>query len=172
MRAALIDCRTEQNKMTKRQRQSWQAGDYFAIQLADSTCGLGQVLADVPGVLNCAICAFYAVAVECQTAVAPAVIAERELIAVQFVTPDLLHSGVWRVIGNRPFPDPERYLPIGKLRRAGYVGAVVEGSGIMIDFMNAYHGLYPWNGYHDPKYFDNLLVAPDRKPMNVMLKER
>ena len=40
----------------------------------------------------------------------------------------------------------------------------------MADFLSAYHKLLPWNHYHDPEYFDKLLISPDRKPLEVLLK--
>ncbi len=29
--------------------------------------------------------------------------------------------------------------------------------------VEAYFGLYPWNGFHDPNYLDGYLVSPEMK---------
>jgi hypothetical protein len=36
-------------------------------------------------------------------------------------------------------------------------------------FVNAFHGLAPWNPCKDPAYFDKLLVDPSMKPVNRLV---
>lgn len=35
--------------------------------------------------------------------------------------------------------------------------------------MEAYFGLYPWNGFYEKNYLDRLLVSPNKKPNQVLL---
>jgi hypothetical protein len=95
---------------------------------------------------------------------------ERNLIAVQFVTPDLLKNGRWAIVDNREVTiDLERHIALDKLQQRGFVGAIIEGSGIIEHFLNAYCGLRPWDDFKDPNYFDKLLVSPSKRPAHVIL---
>jgi len=44
----------------------------------------------------------------------------------------------------------------------------MQGSGNMREFVNAFYGLAPWNGYFDPNYFDKLLIDPSKRPKNLL----
>ena len=49
-------------------------------------------------------------------------------------------------------------------RRHRWVGATILGSGIIRQFVNAYHGLTPWDTMADPVYFTKLLVKGAAMP--------
>jgi hypothetical protein len=55
------------------------------------------------------------------------------------------------------------------LEKADFVGAVVRGSGIMMEFLDAFYGLRAWDDYADPAYFDKLLLTQDKKPSRLIL---
>jgi hypothetical protein len=95
---------------------------------------------------------------------------KNDVVSVLFVTRDLLDSGDWRVVSEGKAIDAVQYFPLVDMRRKGFVGTKVIGSGIANTLMNAYYGLHAWNAFHNPEYLDGLLVAPDRKPKSVMLK--
>ena len=153
-----------------RKKQAWQEGDYFSIPLADGTFVMAQVLKYEPQALNSVICAIFIEMIEKQPSGAPRSIDENKLISVLFVTRDLLDSGVWFVFGRGPTIDPQKYIGLEDLRRKGFVGTEIIGSGNVIKLMNAFYGLIPWNSFYDPHYLDKLLVSPDRKPRTVLLK--
>ena len=157
--------------MARRHKQSWSVGDYFTITLSDNSCVFGQVIGYEAEALNSVICAIFSKKVDGSVAEVPEGLTERDLIAVQFVTRDLLDSSHWRVFAHGLSPDPSRYLPLNALKRDRFIGATIEGSGIIVEFMNAYFALLPWNGFHDPGYFDKLLLSPDRKPEKLLLKQ-
>ena len=92
------------------------------------------------------------------------------MFSVLFVTRDLLDDGVWRVIAKRPVAIPRSQLPYESLRQNGYVGAEVNGSGIVNEFLDAFYGLGPWDDWHDPTYLDQLLVSPEKKPSRLVFK--
>jgi hypothetical protein len=152
-----------------KRNQKWQAGDNFAVPLADGTYGQGQVLSYEAQAMNSAICAFSS-ARYANIPVDLDFVYDQNLIAVLFVTRDLLDSGRWQVVNSRPMILLEKYIDIRSLRKKGFVGATIHGSHIAETFLNAYHKLSPWNQYLDPEYFDKLLVAPNRKPRGVLLK--
>ncbi len=155
--------------MPKPRKQAWKAGDYFTIPLADGAFSLGQVIGIEPQALNSAICAFFAKKAEQFSTEMTREIGRNDTVSVLFVTRDLLDSGDWRVFSNGQEIDPTQYFPLIDMRRKGFVGTKVIGSGIVIKLMNAYYGLHPWNAFYKPDYLDELLVSPDRKPRTVVL---
>jgi hypothetical protein len=55
------------------------------------------------------------------------------------------------------------------LERANFVGARITGSGIMMEFLDAFYALRAWDDYADPAYFDKLLLTHDKKPSRLIL---
>jgi hypothetical protein len=160
----------EKLKRPKRQKQTWGAGDYFMVPLNDGTFGLGQVVSLEPGALNSLVATFYDARFSSQD-IDPSILhKESTLLAALFVTRDLLDSGRWKVFGNAAPPDVQKYLNIQALRKSGYIDARIIGSGIVQQFLNACHCLEPWNQFHKPDYLDHLLISPDRKPANLLMK--
>ncbi len=156
--------------MARKKKQTFGAGDYFTIPLADGSFSIGQVVGKEAEALNSVVCAIFSRQYRSLPATIDQAPADGDLIAVLFVTPDLLESGDWRVVSrSEPF-DVAPYVNIDALRRKGFVGVRVIGSGIVITLMDAYFGLYPWNGFAKPDYLDKLLVSDDRKPKHVRLK--
>jgi hypothetical protein len=153
-----------------RKKTAWKTGDNFLVPLEDGTYGQGQVLGYELHALDSPICAFSSQRFETMPeSLGP--IPATGLIAVLFVTRDLLDRGGWKIVNNGSILIPwQRFLDVEGLRRKGFVGAKIYGSRIIANFLSAYHRLLPWNGYFDPNYFDELLISPDRKPVNVLLK--
>jgi hypothetical protein len=150
-------------------RQRFEAGDVFLVRLEDSTCCVGQVLRVTKEVLNSVACAFFYIRVSDATADVETP-SESKLLAVQFVTPELLKNGTWHVIRNAPpAVDYDSYIHYEKLAAMKFVGAKIIGAGIMVDFLSACFGLRTWvdQGWGHPHYFDSLLVAPERRPTAI-----
>ncbi|MGG8166425.1 hypothetical protein PGO42_06635 [Klebsiella aerogenes] len=99
------------------------------------------------------------------------VLSNDELISVLFVTRDLLDSGAWKVFSSssKDF-SLSKYFDISSLRNVGFVGVKIIGSGLIIELLNACYMLSLWNDYANPDYLDSLLLSPDKKPKNVLLK--
>lgn len=156
--------------MTRSSRHSWEPGDFFALPLADGSSSIGQVVAYEPEALNSALCAFFSRrAVKLPTCISVPPTSD-ELVAILFVTRDLLDAGTWHILGRgEPLPAAP-YIDLDTLRTRRFVGAKVVGSGIAMKLMDAYFGLYPWNGFAQPDYLDKLLISIDRRPRNVLLK--
>jgi hypothetical protein len=154
----------------RRRRQRWGIGDWFCVPLRDGSNSLGQVVEHRDLVFNSVLCAFF-----------PARYREAEfhidqestdgaLLSLLLVTRDLLDAGVWLVVAPGQPVEFSRHIDLAALRARRFVGVDIIGSGIIINFLEAYHGLYPWNGFHRPDYLDGLLISPDRKPANIVLK--
>jgi hypothetical protein len=146
-------------------RKTWDVGNLFAIPLSDSSYALGQVVGREAEVLNSITCAFYRTRVTAATLSSVREVPdERDLIAVQFTTKDLLTRRIWKVLGNYPVTLPQSVFPHEDKRHQRWIGATVEGSGIMVHFLNAYFGLERWDQMKDPHFFDKLLLRPDLRP--------
>ena len=148
-------------------RKTWDVGNLFAIPLTDGGYSLGQVLGREGQVLNSITCAFYKTRLSASDLRSVQAVPDPDdLIAVQFITKDLLTRRVWKVLGNFPVTLPRAVLPHEDKREQGWIGAKVIGSGIMVHFLNAWFGLEPWDQMHDPNYFDQLLLRPGLRPQN------
>ena len=155
-----------------RRRQTWKIGDVFLVALKDDSHAVGQIVAQERAILNSVSCAFFATRAEENDFASMDPMPLEKLIAVLLVTRDLLDNGVWQVVAQRPVTLPRELLPYERLREAGFIGAKVRGSGIVNEFLNAFFGLSPWDDWHDPAYLDEFLISPDKKPDNLILRDR
>jgi hypothetical protein len=95
-----------------------------------------------------------------------------DLISIQIVTRDSLDKGVWPILGpGNPISISEDEFPIADFRMREYVGIKIRDSGIMCDFIAAYHKLTIWDNYFDVFYFDKLLLPNIKRPEGVILKK-
>jgi hypothetical protein len=156
--------------MTRKKKQAWGIGDIFCIPLADGTYSIGQVVGKEPEALNSAIGAFFSRRFDNCPAKLDSELSEDELLAVLFVTRDLLDSGVWKVFSHAEAFPIQKYVSVSSLKAAGFVGVEIIGSGNVKLLMDAYYSLCPWNGFYEPDYLDQLLVSADKKPSSVLLK--
>ena len=149
-------------------KQSAAVGDVFVVPLEDGTFGVGQVLEIAPSVLkNCFSCAFFEIRLSSEPGKLSSLdLTERSALAYQFVTLDLFDSGIWKRVGNVAPRIPDDVLPHRGGKDIGWVGTKVIGSGIIRMLLNAYFGLRPWSEMHDPTYYDKLLIAGRRGPLN------
>lgn len=150
-------------------RQKPVAGNVFLIPLSDGTCSLGQVLEMTPHVLNSILCAMFH-----RRGTRPQIEAalpdEREIVSVQFVTPESLKKGFWPIVRNDVvLTDANRYLPMGELASKGWVGAEIMGSANIGALMNAYFGLCPWDNWYEPDFLDGLLARGVARPGSAIL---
>ena len=155
----------------RRKKQEWRVGDVFLVPNRDGLFTVGQIVAQERDVLNSVSSAFFDLRVTDPPELDKYQLLPLDrLIAVLFVTRDLLDSGVWRVVGQRPIATTREELPFEHLRERGFVGAKVIGSAIVREFLDAYQGLTAWDDWQDPEYLDQLLISPDRKPKKLILK--
>lgn len=152
------------------QKQSWQAGDIFAVQQRDGVCSLGCVI-DLM-MKNVVSCAFYDIRAKCEDKIEAGHLDAARLIALLSVTREQLDFGAWKIVGHLDEPLDKELWPNEEYREARWIGAKIYDAAIAEDLLNAYNGLAAWDDWHDPEYLDKLLVAPDRKPKHVIYKKR
>ena len=148
-------------------RQRPKIGDIFSIELSDGDYATGQVVGREREVLNSITCAFFNAKL---AQPAHNLSSAGTLMSCLFVTADLLNRGKWAIAANEPTSIGEEEQPYENLRSKGWVGAKMIGSGIVEEFLNAYHGLAYWDDWHDPAYLDALLINPSAKPTQLKLK--
>lgn len=148
----------------KQHKQKWSIGDVFLIENADGQYSAGQIVGREADVLNSVTVALFRKRFSRPEDAQTAELSEDDAVSVVFTTRDLLDSGHWIVVGNHPIAISPRLRPYEELRATGFVGAKVYGSGILVKFANAFFGLTPWDGFHDPRYLDRLLLSADLKP--------
>jgi hypothetical protein len=159
--------------MARGKRAKWNVGDLFLVPQSDAFSSLGQVLSYEASALNSVLCAFYDIRFTARgPEELPEELLEGDLISIQFTTRDLLDSGVWKVVGHRKPANLRMFPQLESLRACGFVGAEVTGSGIILKFLDAYYGLHPWDAWYEPDYLDKLLIHPDRKPKNLVLRQK
>lgn len=154
--------------MAGKRKAQWKPGDLFGVALPDGQYCLGQALGLMGEFTNVVNCAFFDLRFRTLDAAPPADMAR--LIAVLSTTRDLLDRGTWPVVGHAPLVLRKNDWPNEDLAKKGYVGAKTLGSGIVVHFLSAFYGFFPWNGYQDPEYFDKLLISPAKKPPKTVLK--
>jgi hypothetical protein len=87
-----------------------------------------------------------------------------ELIAIQFTTKDSLTKRLWKVLGAHPVELPQHLFPHEDKRAQKWIGATMVGSGSMVNLLNAYFGLVPWNVMFEEDYYDHLLAPGVSRP--------
>jgi hypothetical protein len=158
--------------MSKRTKlQPWTIGDVFLVRTLDGLNVVGQILGREAGVLNSVSCAFFDFRFTNENKIKEIqVLPFEKAFSILFVTRDLLDNGQWRIVSQLPVTVPKDKLPYEHLRKNGYIGAKVIGSGIVNEFLSAFYGLSAWDDWKDPTYLDKLLISPEKKPATLKLK--
>ena len=148
-------------------KREWSLGSVFAVLLPDGSHALGQAVAVM--MPNVVYCALTNQTVQVLPDTAPNVTRDN-VIARVALTREQLAYGAWTVLGVAPAISRKDEFPNEAFARNGYVGARVYDAAIAEEFLAAFHALVPWDDWHDPRYLDNWLVSPDKKPNNLRYK--
>jgi hypothetical protein len=146
-------------------------GDFFYIKLEETTFVIGQVLL-IPSVgLPKYLCSFYGQRFsQVPSTNNLAELKKSNIIAIIFVTPESLKGGSWPVFANAEPTGVDLRRDLSQLIENNYIGCTIIGSGIVDEFMLAWHGLAIWNDWHNPSYLDGLLLPGVKRPENVKMK--
>jgi hypothetical protein len=87
-----------------------------------------------------------------------------EVIAVHRIEATHLADDTWPIIGFEQIPG------IGGLDRLSAIEGDVLDPAIAEALLNAWHGLYPWDGFPDPAFFDKLLGNSVTRPASARTK--
>lgn len=146
--------------------KQYKDGDLFSVGLPDRSFALGQVLSVGPFALgSVAIGLFSSRADEPWTPATLNAVPVKSLVAAQLALPKPLNKRVWPIVGSDHLPPNwRRDIGLDEAIEADYVGArVLDGDTVQL-FLEALHGLFPWNGAYRTDFFDDLLVSPEARP--------
>ena len=148
--------------MARGKRIQWEHGDLFGVPLEDGSFGIVQAVGHwVPeGGVYVAVTDQRAESLPTVIALDPRV----RVIALMQVGDNAFDRGWFPRIGPAQALARREDFPNERFARSGYVGAKSYTGGIVVAFLSAWHGLTPWTGYHDPDYFDKLLVSGVERP--------
>lgn len=156
--------------MKNRRKQKWGVGSVFSIEQTDGHVSLGQVV-DLM-FPNAPTCIFYDIRYPVGNLPEKIKLAEDKIIAALSTTREQLDRGDWQVLDCQPPALKQEFWPNEQFRELRWVGAKTHGSGIVTDFLEAFYGLFPWDHYLDPDYFDKLLFSKAKKPARLIFKKQ
>lgn len=154
--------------MGKKKKAEWKFGDVFLIPLKKNELyGVGQVL-DLQ-MKNIVRCALYNERIDNPNQFDIDKSCMRSnLISLVASTREQLDAGVWEIMGNKKIDIPKKEYPNEKFR-GSWIGAKHYDSGLLEDFLKAYHAMIPWDDWFDPNYLDQMLVDITKKPRELIL---
>lgn len=129
--------------------------DIFLVPLLDGGFGVGQVI--VPEAHP--LCALSLRKQDRGTAATP--LAAAEVIALHRIDPAHLNEAEWPIIGFEQIP------PLSRFDRLNAIEAEPLDPVIAEALLNAWHGLYPWDGFPDREFFDGLLRHGVTRPASA-----
>jgi hypothetical protein len=138
--------------------------DFFAIPLLDGGHGLGQIVEvrDCPP--DTAFCAL--TLRRATTPVTP--LALSDITAIIFVGTAHLADGTWPLLGFDTLPATETLVSFRQTRRAWTLAdtpaTLIAAPALIEAFVNACHGLLPWDHFPDPQIFDRILAHKVERP--------
>ena len=144
----------------------WDIGSIFLIPLKDGSSCPGQVVGRERDVLNSATVAIFDSRGAWEASGTMPALNEEDIFSKLFVSKHSLDSGHWKVIGKGDVVIEKSQFPNESARMSGFVGAKVNGSDIVDEFVNAYYGLVAWDDWYVPDFLDDLLVSPEKKPVH------
>ena len=150
----------------------FKVGDFFCVPLKDGSTALGQILSIEPDAMGAVACAFFARRtggewdLDLLRLVDPS-----SFVSLLLVLPREINKRTWKVVGNStPASGWEGLMGIHQRREDRFIGAKVLDGGAVAMFLNAFHGLTPWDGAYKPDLFDEFLVDQTAKPARELLR--
>jgi hypothetical protein len=150
-------------------QQTWKSGDIFLVPNSDGKFTPGQVIAHEKRTLHSASCAFFDQRVATPEEGKRLTLELAKCFSARLVTPDGLDAGIWPVVMSHSIILPKKFWPYEDLLSKKKRGAIVDGTGIIRDFLDAFYGLRPWDNWYRSDFLDGMLLSPDKKPKKLIL---
>lgn len=149
----------------------WDQADFVALPLHDG----GQSLAQIVEVRDCPPDAAYiALTLRRVTDPIPPLTLE-DITALLFTGTAHLANGTWPVLGFDTLPATDALVSFKQTRRAWQMAdtpATMIADPVLVEcFVNACHGLLPWDHFADPAIFDRMLARKGQRPPAAILKQ-
>ena len=158
-----------------RKKQKWQVGDYFGIPIEDDFLAVGQIFGKYDWIGVACLINKMKISSKNLPLYEDIKIDKNDVIAAMFITEESLDKGFWPIIQQGIVNKNilKQYFPnIDLIEQGNIIGINTEGSAIIEDFIKAYFSLAPWDDWYDPEYLDKLLISSDKKPENLIYKNK
>ena len=142
--------------------------DHFLIPLLDGGYGLGQILhpaVTIDGTLLRAVPLCLLTGRKMAQGDPCTPIALSEVLSVELIDPAPLRETVWPIIGFEQLPPLRREAELLRLTERDGGAPHLRETGLIEAFVNACHGLYPWDGFGGTAVFDALLRPGAARPL-------
>lgn len=134
--------------------------DYFRIPLLDGSYGVGQVFEINAGGDNVLFCGISIRKTDAVTQIES--FSPTDIIAVVRVTDDPLKTEQWPLGGFNQIPRFRSFINYDRIAADGFPDHPVHDPAVIEAFVNALHGLYPWNAFGS--LFDQIKRPDMDKP--------
>lgn len=138
---------------------SWAQADYFRVPLLDGQFGIGQVFERDHTPNGSAFCGLTILKTDAAAQISP--IIPIQIAAFVFLDPAHLTDGTWALAGFDQIPKYDFFFDFPAQQQAGFPDVTVHDPAVIEAFLNAWHGLYPWDAFGD--LFDQI-KRPDMDP--------
>ena len=148
--------------------QTPQQADIFLVPLLDGGYGVGQIveIEETPDDSALVMLTLLQSAPDWP----PSPIHYSEAVSLVLTTDAALKNGSWQIVGFEMLPPIERVFKLKSAIASNFENVSIQDNAIVEAFLSACHGLYPWDGFPDPHFFNALLVFSDQVPSNVKYK--
>ena len=140
----------------------WQQADHLHIPLLDGTVSLAQVVEAPNRPDSAALCALTSRKHPPGETVSP--LALSEVIAILMILPPADPAALWPIVGFDQIPRIRDVFDLDHHLLFEFADLPPQDPALIEAFVNAIHGLYPWDGFPDPDLFTNMLLTPDALP--------
>jgi len=131
---------------------TWAQADYFRVPLLDGAYGIGQVF-EAEGTPNgAAFCGLSTRKTDQNSPITPFI--PLEIAAFVFVEPAHLNDGTWPLAGFDQIPRYSFFYDFKIQKSLGFPDTAIHDPAVIEAFLNAFHGLYPWDAFGD--LFDQI----------------
>lgn len=146
--------------------------DFFAIPLLDGGNALGQVVEVKDCPPDAAFCAL--TLRRATIGRTPDPLRLPDITALVFIGTAHLTDGTWPLLGFDTLPYTDGLVSFKQTQRAWKMAdnpaSLVADPALIEAFVNACHGLLPWDYFPDPQIFDRILARKGERPPAATLK--
>lgn len=143
----------------------------FYIKMAENDYGVGQLLQRNSKSVICLSIALFEQRSSNISDLKAFDFSMKDCFSTVLVTSDLFDYE-WAIEGDdRKASVPKKLYPFRKELSKDAVGVKMINPKVLLSFLHAYHGLLPWDHYHDPLYFEKLLLSDAKRPNGLIFEK-
>jgi hypothetical protein len=143
---------------------AWDQADFVALPLLDGT----QSLAQIVEVRDCPPDAVYIALTLLRVTDPIPPLTLDDIVALLFTGTAHLANSTWPVLGFDTLPVTDTLVSYKQTKRAWQMSdtpATMVADPVLVEsFVNACHGLLPWDLFPDPAIFDRMLARKGQRP--------